>query len=57
MKRKLIVVLITVMVCAGVAGGVVAQSSGPDAPDAVITTKFTHQGQAQTERRIVQWHL
>jgi hypothetical protein len=45
MKRKLIVVLITVMVCAGVAGGVVAQSRGPNAPDAVITTKFTHQGQ------------
>jgi hypothetical protein len=45
MKRKLIVVLVTVMVCAGVAGGVVAQSRGPNAPDAVITTKFTHQGQ------------
>jgi len=45
MKRKYIVVLITVMVCAAIAGGAAAQASGPNAPDAVITTKFTHQGQ------------
>ena len=45
MKRKHIVVLIAVMLCASLAGGAAAQSSGPNVPEAAVTTKFTHQGQ------------
>ncbi len=45
MKRKHIVVLIAVMLCASLAGGAVAQSNGPNAPDVAVTTKFTYQGQ------------
>ena len=33
------------MLCASLAGGAAAQSSGPNVPEAAVTTKFTHQGQ------------
>jgi hypothetical protein len=45
MKRKSIVILIAILLCAAFAGGVVAQSGGPNAPEVVVAMKFTHQGQ------------
>ncbi len=47
MKHKWIVIVVMLVLCVGLAGGAAAQSNGPNAPDVVITTKFTYQSQIE----------
>lgn len=46
MKHKSLLIAVVVMVCAVLAGTVAAQAGrAPNAPEAAVTTKFTHQAQ------------
>ena len=45
MKHKSLLIVMALVMCVALAGTVVAQGNKPDAVEAAITTKFTHQGQ------------
>jgi hypothetical protein len=45
MKHKSILIVVVLMMCVVMVGTVAAQPNKPNVPEAVVTTKFTHQGQ------------
>jgi hypothetical protein len=45
MKHKSLLIVMALVMCVALAGTVVAQGNKPEAVEAAITTKFTHQGQ------------
>ena len=46
MKHRSLLIAVVVVMCAGLVGTVAAQAGGePNAPEAAVTTKFTHQAQ------------